>query len=35
MYARREPMYRRFADYTIDNDRTPEEAVRDILEVLG
>ena len=34
MYAVREPLYRRFADYAIDNDRAPEDAAGDILEVL-
>ena len=32
MYARRAPLYERFADIAIDNDRTPEEAARSILE---
>lgn len=30
----RGPMYERFADFTVSNDRTPEETVHDILEVL-
>ena len=34
MYAIRQPMYQRFADYVIDNNGTPEDAVNAILEVL-
>jgi len=34
MYAIRQPMYLRFADYVIDNNGTPEDALNDILEVL-
>ena len=32
MYARRAPLYERFADVLIENDRTPDEAARSILE---
>ena len=32
MYARRAPFYERFADVLIENDRTPDEAARSILE---
>ena len=32
MYARRAPLYRRFADVVIENDRTPDETARSILE---
>ena len=35
MARRREPLYRRFADAEIDNDHSPEEALRQILEVIG
>lgn len=35
MYAAREPLYRRFADCTVDNDGRPEETVAQILEVLS
>ena len=35
MYRRREPLYRFFADTEIDNNGTPEEALRQILEVIG
>ena len=34
MYAAREPLYARFADYTVSNDGAPEETVSEILEVL-
>ena len=34
MYAVREPLYARFADFTVDNTGTPEESVDAILEVL-
>lgn len=34
MYAVREPLYARFADFTVDNTGTPEETVDAILEVL-
>ena len=34
MYAVREPLYARFADYVVDNSGTPEETVNAILEVL-
>ncbi len=34
MYARREPLYRRFADFTVANDGTPDETAEAILEVL-
>ena len=35
MYAIREPLYRRFADYTVSNNTTPEETVQKILLLLG
>ena len=35
LYRRRKPLYEKFADAMIDNDRTVENAVRQILEVLG
>ena len=35
LYRRRKPLYEKFADAMIDNDRTVEDAVRQILEVLG
>lgn len=35
MYRRREPLYRFFADAEIDNNGTPEDALRQILEVIG
>ncbi len=35
IYRRRKPLYEDFADVMIDNDRTVEDAVRQILEVLG
>ena len=35
MAAVRGPMYRRFADLMVDNDRTPEETVCSILEMLA
>ena len=35
MYARREPLYRRFADHAIDNNGSIEETLDAILEVLG
>lgn len=35
LYRRRKPLYEEFADAMIDNDRTVENAVRQILEVLG
>ena len=35
LYAQREPLYARFADAVIDNNGTPEETVRKILEVLA
>ncbi len=35
MARRREPLYRRFADAEIFNDAAPEEALRQILEVIG
>ena len=34
MYAVREPLYTRFADYTVDNYGTPEETADAVLEVL-
>ena len=34
MYALREPMYRRFADYVIDNNRSPEETAMNIIRIL-
>lgn len=34
MYARREPLYARFADHIVDNDGTPEETVAAILAIL-
>ena len=34
MFAVRDPLYDRFADYTIDNNGDPEETVHTILEVL-
>ena len=34
MYAAREPLYRRFADFIIDNNDTPDKTVDAILEVL-
>jgi len=33
--AQRAPLYARFADAVIDNNGTPEETVRKILEVLA
>lgn len=35
MYARREPMYQHFADAAVDNNRTPEETVKQILSMEG
>ena len=35
MERRREPLYRRFADAEIDNNAAPEDALRQIMEVLG
>mgnify|MGYP000336941399 CR=1 FL=1 len=35
LYRRRKPLYEKFADAMIDNDHTVEDAVRQILEVLG
>lgn len=35
MFAERAPLYRRFADWTVENDGTPEETVARILEVLS
>ena len=35
MYAVREPLYARFADFAVDNDAAPEETAARILEVLG
>ena len=35
MYARRAPLYAKFADLTVKNTGTPEETVQTILEVLG
>ena len=35
LYRRRKSLYEKFADAMIDNDRTVEDAVRQILEVLG
>jgi shikimate dehydrogenase len=35
MYRYREPLYRFFADAEIDNNGTPEDALRQILEVIG
>ncbi len=35
MYRQREPLYRRFADAVIDNNGTPEETVRQILEAMA
>ena len=34
MYAVRAPLYERFADFTVDNDRNAEDTVNSILEVL-
>ena len=34
IYRRRKPLYERFADVMVDNDRTVDDAVRQILEVL-
>lgn len=34
MYTERLPLYQAFADYTVSNDRPPEETVKAILEVL-
>ena len=34
MFAVRDPLYERFADYTIDNNGEPEQTVQTILEVL-
>lgn len=34
MYEKRQPMYRRFADYTIDNNGLPESAAAEILKIL-
>ena len=34
MYEKRQPMYRRFADYTIDNNGLPEAAAAEILKIL-
>lgn len=31
LYRVRQPMYQRFSDFAVDNDRTPEEAVSEIL----
>ena len=35
MYAVRAPLYARFSDYSADNNRSPEETVRHIMEVLS
>ena len=35
LYRRRKPLYEKFADAMINNDRTVEDAVHQILEVLG
>lgn len=35
MYRHREPLYRFFADEEIDNNASPEDALRQILEVIG
>jgi shikimate dehydrogenase len=35
MYRHREPLYRFFSDGEIDNNGTPEESLRQILEVIG
>ena len=35
IYRRRKPLYEKFADAMINNDRTVEDAVHQILEVLG
>lgn len=35
IYHRRKPLYESFADVMVDNNRTAEDAVRQILEVLG
>ena len=35
MYARRAPLYRRFADFRIRNDRTVDEAAAELLEICG
>ncbi len=35
LYERRRPSYERFADFTVQNDGAPEDAVRAILEALG
>lgn len=34
LYAARKPLYERFADYTVDNDATPDDAARAILAIL-
>ena len=34
MYAARQPLYARFADFTVENSGTPEETVNAVLEVL-
>ena len=34
LYARRRPLYERFADFTVDNDGAPEETVEAILNIL-
>ncbi len=31
----RDPMYARFADYTVDNNGDPDETVRNILNIIG
>ena len=35
MYAVRAPLYARFSDYSADNNGSPEETVRHIMEVLS
>ena len=35
LYARREPLYRRFADVMVSNDGAPEDALHTIMEVLS
>ena len=35
LFAKRRAQYERFADVVVDNNGSPEETVRQILEVLG
>ena len=35
LYARREPLYRRFADVMVSNDGAPEDTLHTIMEVLS